>query len=95
LITLIINSITTLALLSSLSQVESENIYLIMVIIEMYSYSLLTYTYIGLYLLGIKKISFQEFGRFRTGFIVFSVGVLAVIVTLVCIEIVIGIPCHE
>lgn len=57
-----------------------------MQVIEIYSYSLLAYSYVGLYLLCTKRISHQQFRCVKLGFIVFSVLCLVTIVLLIVLH---------
>jgi hypothetical protein len=92
---LIVNTVATFSLICILSQFEQENIHLIMELIEIYSYSLLAYSYAGLYLLATKYITQQEFRKIKVVFIVFSVGILCGIVVLVVLEMLGQIHCQE
>lgn len=85
-IPLIINALASLSLVCVLSQYEQENIHLIMEVIEIYSYSLLTYSYAGLYLLSTKRITKQQFRKVKILFLVFSALILAAIGGLILLQ---------
>lgn len=59
---------------------------MILLVVEIYSYSLLTYSYGGLYLLGTKRISKKQFGKIRTVFVVYSLVFFAGLVVLVILQ---------
>lgn len=65
-----------------------------MLLIEIYSYSLLSYTYIGLFFKGVSYTT-SSYRRLRTAFILFSFVVALGVVGLIVLEILSKIKCDD
>ena len=95
LLPLSVNAVGSLYIFIASLQQQQESTYLIMLLVEIYSYSLLSYTYIGLYLRGTNKITSACYRRFRQIFIMFSILVGMAIIGLIVLEIMGKIKCED
>lgn len=78
-IPLIINCLAAIGMLAIFSQIEVFNTHLLMMVIEIYSYSLISYSYIGLYLRSESTVSVNTIKRLKYGFIVWSAVIVVAI----------------
>ena len=82
-IPLAINCLAAIGMLAIFSQIEVFNTHLLMMVIEIYSYSLISYSYIGLYLRSESTVSINTIKRLKVGFIGWSVIIVIGIVIII------------
>ena len=82
-IPLAINCLAALSMMAIFSQNEVPNAHILMMVIEIYSYSLISYSYINLYLRSESTVSENTIKRLKNGFVSWSILTLVGICIIV------------